>query len=169
MILSVTNAHKRMRHILLCFLIFAVSGIFCGEEPRAFVPVMPSQKVHRFARDFETVWGALVTILEFKDIDIEAIDKEKGSIITDFIPIDPKSDFGKSAIFPEKGERIIDKAKYDMTIVVTSVDDNQTSVEIIVNLSKYSRSLMSYYSWKDQLSSGFIEQQLFEELERMVH
>lgn len=166
--LTFANTHKSMRHIVLCCLIFAVSGIFCGEEPRGFVPVMPSQKVHRFARDFETVWGALVTILEIKDIDIETVDKEKGSIITDFIPIDVKSDFGKSAIFPEKGERIIDKAKYDMTIVVTSVDDNQTSVEIIVHLSKYSRSLMSYYSWKDQLSSGFIEQQFFEELERMV-
>ena len=168
MILMFTNKNKKMRYISFCFLIFVVSGIFCGEEPQAFVPVMPSQKIHRYSRDFETVWGALVTILEIKDIDIDVIDKEQGSIITDFIPFDPKSEFGRSAIFPEEGERIIDKAKYDMTIVVKPVDEDQTSIEVIVHLSKYSRSMMSYYSWKDQLSSGFIEQQLFEEIDKMV-
>jgi hypothetical protein len=165
---AASKTDKQFQYIFLFVLFIGVSGIYCGEEPQAFIPVMPSQRVQQFARDFETVWGALVTILEIKDIDIEAIDKEKGSIITDYIPFDPKSEFGRSATFPEKGERMIDKAKYDMVIAVKPLGEDQTSVELIVHLSKYSRSMMSYYSWKDQLSSGFIEKQLFEELEKMV-
>lgn len=154
--------------ILLIILSITTALQTCGEEPKGFVPVMPDQKIRTFAHDFDTVWGGILTILETRDIDIDVINKEKGLIITDFIPIHTDSELGKSVIFPEKGEKIIHLAKYDMTIVVTVSGDSGTSVEVNVHLSKYSRSLMTYYSWKDQLSNGFIEQQLFDELARML-
>jgi len=70
-------------------------------------------------------------------------------IITYFIPIDPKSTVGKAALFTEKGERIIEKAKYDMVIVVKKVDEKKKSVHVDVHLSKFSSSLFDYYNRKN--------------------
>jgi len=132
------------------------------------VPIMPDQKIRNFDNSYDAVWVRLIAYLEKQDIDIEIVDKELGLIITYFIPIDPKSILGKAALFPGKGERIIEKAKYDMIIVVKKVDKKKTSVQVDVHLSKFSRSLFDYYNWKDQLSNGYIEKKLFEELEKAL-
>jgi hypothetical protein len=154
-----------LRHLFPVVLFFIFS-VFCeGEQPRGFVPVMPDQKIRRFNYPFEAVWISLVQILEYQDIDIETLDKSLGTMITDFIPLDPKSKLGTEALFPEQGERLIEKAKYDMVIEVKKTDENETTVQIEVNLSKFSRALMSYYKWRDQLSSGVIEKYLFENLQ----
>lgn len=151
-------------YIIICMLFIQA----CAEEPRDFVPVTPDQKIRTFSHSYDAVWSRLIAYLEKQDIDIKSIDKESGSIITDFIPIDPKSPLGEAVIFPEKGERIIESAKYDMVIGVKKVDEKKTSVQVDVHLSKYSRPLMTYYSWKPQLSNGYIEKKLFEELEKTL-
>lgn len=155
---------RRSIYIIIFMLIIPA----CSEKPRGFVPIMPNQKIRTFDYSYDAVWSRLIAYLEKQDIDIELVDKELGFIITYFIPIDPKSTVGKAALFPEKGERIIEKAKYDMVIVVKKVDEKKTSVHVDVHLSKFSRSLFDYYNWKDQLSNGYIEKKLFEELEKAL-
>ncbi len=136
-----------------------------AEQSRVFVPVMPDQKTRHFNYPFDDVWDVLVNVLASQDIDIETFDKERGVIITDFIPLNPKSELGQASLFPEKGERIIEKAKYDIAIAVMENEGKGISVQLEVHLSKYSRSLMSYYKWRDQLSNGIIEQRMFDSLE----
>ena len=153
--------------LLFTVLLFFAFGVYCdGEQPRGFVPVMPDQKIRSFHYPFETVWTSLVQVLEYQDIAIETLDKSLGTIIADFIPLDPKSKLGNETLFPEPGERIIEKAKYDMVIAVKKANENETTVLVEVNVGKYSRSLLSYYAWRDQLSNGIIEKNLFVDLQR---
>ena len=151
--------------VLSCILFI----FFCCEETRGFTPVMPGQQIRTFTYSFDAVWSGLLTLIEKQDIDLLTVDKELGSIITDFIPLDPRSPTGRAALFPEKGERAIEKAKYDMVIVVRRLDENKASVHVDVHLGKYSRSsFISYYKWNDQLSNGYIEKKLFDDLETVL-
>jgi len=153
------------------FVIIAVIVCFsaCETEPdQGFMPVLPSQKVRTYPYSFALVWNAIMDLIVLNDIDLIMIDSDKGQVVTDFIPLDPKSEMGKKVIFREEGERIIKSAKYDITFALNSIDENTTRVKLDVHIDKSSRSLWSYYSMKEQLSNGYIEKKFLDDIAALL-
>ncbi len=111
---------KRDKTIVVFPVIVGILLLFAceAEQSRGFVPVMPDQKTRHLNYSFDDVWDVLVNMLAGQNIDVETFNKELGVIITDFIPLNSKSELGQESLFLEKSERIIEKAKYDITIVL---------------------------------------------------
>ena len=129
-----------------------------------FVPVLPHENISTYPYPVEAVWELCFELIEENDIDIDFIDTDNMIIISSFIPIDPESELGKAVIFPEEGETIIESAKYYMNVTMRREENNVTTVQLDISISRYTRSLMTYYSWKEQLSNGYIERKFFNDL-----
>ena len=157
-----------MRITLFTSIMMVILLLSCGEKPKTLVPVMPDKRMHTYPYKFDPVWGAILIYMKSKDIDLNKQDKDTGNLITDTIPFEPKSEFGRQAIFPEVGEKFIDKAYYTMNLTLTLNPDNTTTVEVIVTVGKLSRGYTLYYKWRDQLSSGYIEKRFFAEIDSVL-
>lgn len=148
--------------ILIIVLLFAVS---CGSPPdQGFTPALPQDMIRDFNHPARVVYAVFLELLAEKDIDIMAVNEEDMTVISDFIPLDLESETAQAVIFLEEGERFINSAKYDVTAAFIPQDDNSTQVRFIVKIDKYTRGLMSYYSWKEQPTNGYIERELFAQL-----
>lgn len=157
-----------MRITLFTSIMMVILFLSCGEKSKTLVPVMPDKRMHTYPYKFDPVWGAILIYMKSKDIDLNKQDKDTGNLITDTIPFEPKSEFGRQAIFPEVGEKFIDKAYYTMNLTLTLNPDNTTTVEVIVTVGKLSRGYTLYYKWRDQLSSGYIEKRFFAEIDSVL-
>jgi len=164
--MSTTISIKPMSKLLhIAVIASALCLCACGSGPdEGFVPAMPQDKIRTLPYPVETIWSAYLEMLERKDIDLLITDRENRTIVTDFIPMEPKSEMGKAVIFREEGEYSVGGAKYDITAVMTEAEENRTTVRLEAKIDKYTRSWYSYFSWKNQPSNGYIERNVFAEL-----
>lgn len=150
---------------VLIIVILSLLVMSCGSGPDSgFTPAVPQDIVRDFQYPVSVVFAVYQQVLAENDIDIMTVDEENFSVISDFTPLDLDSETAKAVVFLEEGERFINSAKYDVTAAFIPKTENITQVRLIVKIDKYTRGLMSYYSWKEQPTNGFIERDLFTKL-----
>lgn len=151
------------RSILM--MVMGVLGIVMSSCAGTKFVVIPSEeKTYVFEYDLDTVWTKLIFVLNEQELPITTIEKESGIIVTDFVLFDAKSSFGKSVLQIGTLE-FVKEGRYRLNILATKRGKASTSVRINAHIEKFSQELMeNTYSWKPQLSNGYIEKQIFTEL-----
>ena len=168
---------------LLCGALFALTGCLSTFH---ILPEPQNGQVQVFQADREAVWAALIRLLENRNIQIVELNRDQGSLRTDFIYFRPM-DFGEKVLEGAMmmGEYVdVQGGRYRLTVQVTPADA-ATSVRVEAELQRLekragetapiepsfsldSSASRGYVVGVPQPSNGVIERHFLREMEQEV-
>ena len=131
---------------------------------QAFIPITTEEKTRVFEHPFDEVWESLVYVLNENEQPISTIEKESGIIVTDFVRFDPYSTTAKECIHTQTLETVRE-CRYKLNILVMNEGPKSTAVRVNAHIEKFSKPFLMDYSWTSQMSNGYLERRIFDELD----
>ena len=144
---------------------FFILLILMGCTGAPIAPLSSEQKERIYQADFEKTWRAVLDVLNERSEPIGTIEKDSGIIVTDFVLMSGL----ETAFFPIQPMQAIRQGRYKLNISVKSASD-KTWVRINAHFERFSSIIMveTFPSWKSQNSTGALERQLFDAIEKQL-